>query len=52
MIIMNNLFDMNMVYGVCIVVLFCGVLIAMKRNGIKFSYYDEVKLALLMGGGR
>ena len=50
MIIMNNLFDMNMVYGVCIVVLFCGVLIAMKRNGIKFSYYDEVKLALLMGG--
>ena len=47
---MNNLLDMNMVYGIAIVILFCGVLITMKRNGIKFDYYNEVKLALLMGG--
>lgn len=42
--------DMNMVISVGIVIGFCGVLIMMKKNGVNFSYYNEVKLALLLGG--
>lgn len=44
------MFDLSTVLAIAITVCFCGTLIFMKRKGIKFNYYNEVKLALLMGG--
>lgn len=45
-----NALNMNVVYAVSIVVSFCLILVLMKKKGIKFDYYNEVKLALLIGG--
>lgn len=45
-----NSVDMNIVIGFAFLIAFCGTLIFMKKNGIKFGYYNEVKLALLIGG--
>lgn len=45
-----NALNMNVVYAVSLVISFCLILVLMKRKGIKFDYYNEVKLALLIGG--